>query len=190
VRVAHSYIRFSDPKQRKGDSDRRQLEATFAWCQAHQAVLDKSLTMRDSGLSAFKGDNVSRGALGAFLDVIRRKQIAPGSVLIIEGLDRLSREEVTKALPIFMEIIAAWIMVVTLLDGREYTAESINRNPFELMFSIMEMGSAHNESVTKSIRVREAWQQKRLHAAEKPLTARCPFWLRLNRDSQQIRVRA
>src|SRR3989442_9719033 len=101
MRKAYSYIRFSDAKQRKGDSDRRQLEKSLQWCRAHQATLDETLTMRDSGLSAFKGHHLARGVLGQFLEAIRRGRVKPGSVLLIEKLDRLSREEITKALSVF-----------------------------------------------------------------------------------------
>jgi len=41
--IAVSYIRFSTPKQSLGDSLRRQLEHTRAYCAAHGLTLDEDL---------------------------------------------------------------------------------------------------------------------------------------------------
>lgn len=41
------------------------------------------------------------------------------------------------------------------------------------------MARAHEESLTKATRIREAWDKKRSAAAERPLTARVPAWLRI-----------
>lgn len=50
--------------------------------------------------------------------------IAPDSVLIVESLDRLSRQEVLKAFGQFASILGADIKIVTLIDGYEYTKDS------------------------------------------------------------------
>ena len=44
------------------------------------------------------------------------------------------------------------------------------------------MARAHEESLTKATRVREAWDKKRAGAASKPLTARVPAWLELREE--------
>lgn len=64
MKRAYSYIRMSTPEQLRGDSLRRQLSASEDWCLQHGYVLDSSL--RDLGVSAFKGANRLRGALGRF----------------------------------------------------------------------------------------------------------------------------
>lgn len=45
------------------------------------------------------------------------------------------------------------------------------------MLSIAVMARAHEESLTKGGRVRDAWNAKRATAASKVLTARVPAWL-------------
>ena len=62
---AFSYIRFSTPDQLKGDSLRRQLTASEVYAEAHGLELDTSL--RDLGVSGFKGAHRTKGALGRFL---------------------------------------------------------------------------------------------------------------------------
>ncbi len=52
---AYSYVRFSTPEQSKGDSLRRQEEKAEAYCQRHGWAMDRTLTLRDLGVSAFRG---------------------------------------------------------------------------------------------------------------------------------------
>jgi DNA invertase Pin-like site-specific DNA recombinase len=179
----YSYIRFSTPEQLKGDSLRRQLELSEQYAKENGLILDDSLKMRDLGISAYKGEHRTKGALGRFQKLIEAGKIAKGSTLIVESLDRLSREEVFDALSRFMDIIRAGIRVVTLADKMEYTRESINANlGMQLMFSLLTIGRAHEESLQKSRRLSAAWSAKREKLNEQKLTKRCPKWLQLNDD--------
>ena len=91
---AYSYLRFSTTEQLKGDSLRRQTQAARAYADTHGLDLDEALTFRDLGVSAFKGKNVAEGALGAFLQAVDAGRVPPGSWLLVENLDRLSRDKV------------------------------------------------------------------------------------------------
>src|SRR5436305_1765840 len=66
TKTAFSYIRFSDRKQAKGDSLRRQLEWGPALCASKGWALDDGLKLQDLGVSAFRGKNAATGALAAF----------------------------------------------------------------------------------------------------------------------------
>ena len=177
----YSYIRFSTPEQARGDSKRRQIAYAKEWAKENKLPLDDKLNFQDLGISAFSGANRTRGALGKFLQLVEEGKIAKGSVLIIEAMDRLSREQVMDALSQFIGIIKAGIKVVTLADGYEYDAEAINRNPFSLNYSIMQMSTAYEESAKKSVRLKEAWVGKRDIIGKYKLTARAPKWLRAKR---------
>ncbi len=176
---AYSYVRFSSTEQAKGDSLRRQLEQTSAYCAEKGLALDMSVSLRDLGLSAFKGDNVSRGNLGRFLELVEKGKVEKGSVLIIENLDRLSRAQIGDAVHLFMSILRSGVDIVTLTDRRRFNRESLN-NPIELMLSIMTFYRSHDESAQKSYRASKTWEQKRRQIAVKALTARCPAWLKLD----------
>jgi DNA invertase Pin-like site-specific DNA recombinase len=102
---AYSYVRFSTPEQIKGDSLRRQLAASEAYAEAHGLELDSSLSMRDLGVSAYRGANRTKGALGAFLKQVEMGAIPAGSVLLVESLDRLTREQAVDAHRLFLSII-------------------------------------------------------------------------------------
>lgn len=112
--------------------------------------------MRDEGLSGYHSLHVKRGALGVFLRAVEDGLIDAGSVLIVEGLDRLSRAEPLKAQAQMTQIIHAGIRVVTAADGQEYSIEAIRANPYKLIHSLVVMIRAHEESDTKSKRVRAA----------------------------------
>jgi len=181
---AYSYIRFSSPEQEKGDSLRRQIQLSEEYCKQNGLILDDTLKLTDRGLSAFKGIHRTKGALGEFLRLVEEGKIPPGSVLLVENLDRLSREQILDALNQFTGIIRAGIKVVTLQDGMEYCQESINQNWAQLIISITYMARAHDESETKSKRISAVWENKRSKAGNggKKLTAKAPAWLKLSQD--------
>jgi DNA invertase Pin-like site-specific DNA recombinase len=113
------------------------------------------------------------------LKQIESNKIPKQSVLIVENLDRLSREEVSQALAQFLNIINAGIKVVTLQDGREYTKESVASNWSELIISITIMSRANEESAGKSKRLSASWDHKRKTIDKFKMTNRCPAWLQL-----------
>lgn len=173
--LAYSYIRMSRPEQMRGDSLRRQTAAAEAWAAGRGLRIDD--TIRDIGVSAYRGKNRTMGALGGFLRMVDEGRIARGSFLIVESLDRLSREAVLETVPRFIDLINAGVIVVTLMDKQEYSKERLTADWTPLILSIAVMARAHEESLTKAGRVRDAWTAKRAAAATKVLTARVPAWL-------------
>src|SRR5262249_43244502 len=120
VRRAYSYIRFSSPEQAKGDSLRRQLVLTDALVKKHGWVLDDSLHLRDLAVSAFRGTNVTEGAFAGFLAAIEANKVPRGSVLIVESLDRITRQEPFDSLPLVMGILKKGILIATVSPERLY----------------------------------------------------------------------
>jgi hypothetical protein len=90
-----SYIRFSSFPQERGDSIRRQTSLGDAWLNRHpQHTLDATLTLRDLGVSAFRGANLDKekGDLGKFIHLPKTGRVPKGSILMLENLDRFSRQ--------------------------------------------------------------------------------------------------
>ena len=183
-RDAISYSRFSTAIQAAGDSLRRQLKLSDDYAKKHNLRINRTLT--DKGISGFRGANLQQGALGAFIKAIDMKKVKPGSVLLVESLDRLSRNQVTEQLSLFLIILNAGIEIVTLVDERSYTRESINGNPTELIISIVLMIRGWEESETKSFRLKEAWKAKRNSAGNRKLTSKCPLWLKPAPDGRHF----
>jgi len=184
---AYSYLRFSTPEQSKGDSFRRQMEGSRAYAKRHGLDLDES-TYKDLGMSAFRGKNAIEGALGAFLKAVETGKIRKGVYLLVENLDRLSRDTVQRAFRLFCDILDSGVTLVTLTDNKVFTAASINENPADLMMTLMSMYRAHEESFLKSKRISASWKAKRdkAQADGKKLTARCPAWLTLASDRKSF----
>ena len=174
---AYSYIRFSTPEQALGDSLRRQYESALAYATTHDLELDTELRYEDKGVSGFSGANIRKGALGQFLAAIDVGVVQPGSYLLVENLDRMSRQDPWEAMPLFQQIINAGITIVTLQDGRVWSQAEMKANPMRILESLFVMIRANEESATKSRRLRSAWSNKRANAKMKRLTKVCPAWL-------------
>jgi len=178
---AYSYIRFSSAEQLKGDSKRRQFEATKLYVKENNLILDTNY--KDEGISAFSGKHKLTGALSRFLKSVEAKEIEKGSILIVENLDRLSRENVLDALTLFTSIIQAGIEIVTLQDGMIYSTKNITKNWTQLIISITYMARAHDESQVKSDRLKSVWKNKREKASKGEIfTKKCPSWIEFKKD--------
>jgi DNA invertase Pin-like site-specific DNA recombinase len=116
---------------------------------------------------------------------VKAGRIEPGSYLIVESLDRLTRQNARQALTLFLEFLNHGLNVVTLIDRRIFTPDS---DHMELMMSIMLMARANNESTTKSERLQAVWKNKRANASSRILTELCPGWLEPLPDNTGFRV--
>jgi len=175
---AISYIRFSSAEQMSGDSYNRQTAHADEWARANG--YDIVTRIEDLGVSGYRGYNFASGKMSLFLDLVRKGKIEPGTVLIVESLDRLSRDNVLYLVPTFVDIIKAGIDIVTLIDGQRYSRDDIMKNQTPLLMSMLIMIRAHEESATKSKRVQAACFNKlaRLLGGEKLILAkRLPAWL-------------
>lgn len=178
--LAYSYIRFSTAEQMKGDSLRRQSELAEKWCERNGVTLDKTTTFRDLGRSAFGGEhrkNPDRHDLARFLKLVEDGRVPRGSFLIIENLDRLSREHLRPALTLLLGLIESGVRVVQLLPVEQVLDDKVE--PMVLMMAIMELSRGHNESATKSKRNGESWDERRKAAREEgtTLTRQLPAWV-------------
>ena len=174
----YSYIRFSTSEQSLGDSERRQLAAARAFAEENGLPFDESLCMTDRGMSAYRGEHRKKGALRRFLELADYGQVPHGSRLVVENIDRLSREAPIDALKtILYGVIEHDIAVVTLDPFAIYDRDSLNDGGITSLLE--EIKRAHRESERKSKLQQAAWNHKREQANENGsiLTARAPAWL-------------
>lgn len=187
MKRAFSYVRFSSKAQAKGESKRRQNEGAAKWAEQNEYFLDTSLTLEDLGISAHKGRNASHGALGAFLDAIDgdNRRIEKGSVLIVESLDRLSRQEVPEALELFLGILRKGVDIVTLSPTPEFFSKK-TLDMTQLIIAIVILSRAWEESAMKSVRGKDKWAQRRAKMARgEPIGNLCPKWLEVSEDGKK-----
>ncbi|MDF2784195.1 MAG: hypothetical protein K0S95_730 [Pantoea eucrina] len=146
----YSYQRWSSAVQAEGTTKARQTKAAEDYAQLHGLEIVEII---DPGVSGFKSANTKgSGALGQFLNAVDQGLIASNSILFVEVLDRISRDEIDTALELFLGILRRGITIVTGMDNKVYTRESIKGNPTDLLTSILMFSRAHEESKTKQYR--------------------------------------
>lgn len=179
-RRAYSYLRLSSRRQLTGDGFRRQRELAQAYADKHGLILDE-LSHIGSG---FTGANFVPGtALYEFVARVNSGGIPRNSVLILESLDRLSRNKVMAAFNVFNKIIETGIEIVTLLDGKTFSSKSLDDSFLNILEFLFGSARAREESKRKSERLSHTWEQKR--RSDKVLTTRGPRWLRYEGSSPE-----
>jgi DNA invertase Pin-like site-specific DNA recombinase len=188
VKTAYSYIRFSTRKQAGGDSLARQTASTADYCERVGLVLDDRLRLEDLGVSAFRGKNLEEGgALARFLEAVRAGHVEPGSALIIESLDRLSRQTPRRALALLTQILEAGVEVHLTATGKVFLPA--NEDGIDLILAVAEAMRGHEESAKKSMRLKSAFASKRAKAVagEKiRVQGMLPWWLEVAPDKSII----
>src|SRR5437016_3293349 len=186
----YSYTRFSSKEQAKGDSQRRQTEAIQAaerFAAEKGLKLDDKLRMIDKGFSGFHGEHRSKGAFGEFLKKVESGEVPQGSILLVENMDRLSREPMLTAMETVISLLKRGITIQTLNPPDSYTTASVNNNGFWRL--VAHIDRAHMESQRKSELAQANWKQKRAIASkDQMLTARAPAWLKITVHKVNNRV--
>ena len=119
--------------------------------------MDTEISMSDLGKSGYRGGE--QEALGGFLKFIDDGIVAPGSVLIVENMDRLSRQTVDEAMDVLKSIVRRGVDVYDCSDRTRYNAASLKG--FEFIKLGFRMVLSNEESAKKSKRLKEAWASKR-----------------------------
>ncbi|AMV32131.1 hypothetical protein VN12_08410 [Pirellula sp. SH-Sr6A] len=180
---AYSYIRFSTPEQALGDSERRQIALAIKYANKKGLELDQSLTP-DRGLSGFKGDHRKRGSMARFLKMIDDGEIAYGSMLIVENIDRFSREPFMDAFASVTKIISAGITIETISPEASFDRQSMNSPQLFMLISQMQL--AHEESRKKSERGKASRASKRASARDGVIFTRLvPAWIQVDSDGNR-----
>jgi len=151
------YIRYSTEKQENGSSEDRQMDLARAYCPT--LINDKAHVYFDKGKSAYKGEQLAMGgALKQFYDDVDSKVVPWGSTLLVEDLDRLSREGMFKASDKLRELLRKGITVVTTRDRKVYEAGDLKFA--DAITTLVRQEQAHQESVVKSNRVASSYVKR------------------------------
>ena len=145
----------------------------------------------DAGVSAFKvtsddgllAANMHKGNLGAFLERVQAGDIKRGSVLIVERLDRFSRNYFDVVFPVWLNLLQSGVEIYNCVSNTHYTLAAIRKNSMLAAMALMEMASANDYSANLSNRVCRA-NAIRLANASKGKTVSLggwvPRWLTFN----------
>jgi DNA invertase Pin-like site-specific DNA recombinase len=136
------------------------------------------LSCLDAGRSAYHGRHRDdKAALGRFLEYVREGRVPRGSYLVIENLDRLSREDERTALRLWLDILDAGINIVQLHPETVFRHE--RSEMVDIIRAIIELSRGHSESRMKSVRSLANWDKAVRQAREenRRITRRLPSWV-------------
>lgn len=182
---AYIYARFSTLEQSKGDSLERQIKGARAFIEAQGWLHSLDREMIDEGKSAFHGVNRNFGSkLYDFEQKANSGHFANGAVLVLESVDRASRQGYEEAFDFIKLLTRLGVTVATWQDGQIYRAgERLDMGKAMLLIAKSEL--AHEESSKKSKRLKAAWASKIAavqNGDRKALTSQMPGWLTKGRD--------
>ncbi|MCW9586201.1 recombinase family protein [Klebsiella pasteurii] len=195
---AISYVRYSSDLQTDGDSIRRQNSKVTEWLDNHPTY-NLVAQFCDEGVSAYKGDNLKKrkkqsgngnGNLLDLIELAEKGYFEPGAVLLVEALDRLSRQGNRATQKLVDRILSTGLSMVLLQDNPDkiYTEADLEDELTTITIAI-KAGMAKDESAKKSARGLQNWQQKRLNASQRIITRSCPAWLEVNEDGTAFLAR-
>jgi DNA invertase Pin-like site-specific DNA recombinase len=131
---AFIYIRFSTPRQENGSSKDRQLEACRAFIKAKGWT--EAGIIEDLGRSAWKGNHLTKGNLGKFAKRVFGSEFEPGkTVLVVENLDRLSRQRARITQRWVEDVCDAGMAIAHIAGNKVYDADNLSEN----LLSILEV---------------------------------------------------
>ncbi len=194
MKHAISYTRFSSKRQKLGRSQDRQVDVARRYCEQEGLVLLEEIV--DQGLSAYHGHHLKSGKLGVLLAQVKEGKIPRNTMLVVENIDRLSRETPLDALEIVIQLVKASIAIAVVRDDQGshvraevYTHERFKKSSWDLHGLISEMQRAHEDSEIKARRARNIWKAKvQAIKAGETGTTRVPGWIEI-RDVVRIGTR-
>lgn len=123
---AIAYVRYSSAVQGDGDSVERQISPLEAFERRFNVKVEE--IFKDEGVSSYSGDNIKKGRFSEILEKIENEEIKKGDFLVIESIDRISRQELNKTAKILQDILEKGIKIYTTIDERLYNYEDKERD--------------------------------------------------------------
>ncbi|EGQ7791711.1 recombinase family protein [Vibrio parahaemolyticus] len=178
----YSYIRFSTSRQESGDSVRRQLEIARNYSEKVGGVYqDRSFT--DMGISAFK--QKERDGLQMMLDMVEDGSVEKGSHIVIERLDRLSRQGISVTQQLITQIVQHGVLLYVAGDNMLLERDSLNDLSTVIRVAVA-ADIAYKESLQKSQRIKASKIAKKRDGIDGRVTKKvCPFWLQFDESKQK-----
>ena len=166
AKIAILYARFSSMEQAKGFSLERQLTEGRQFIESKGWLLENEIV--DKGRSAFHGDNRAEGTELHKLELEARAGLHSGKVLVVENIDRLSRQGAKAAAQLIWALNEAGVSVATSHDDYLYHADRQNTDMMELFSIIIKAQLSYEESLKKSERTKSTWRNR--HSKIRPLS--------------------
>ncbi|HEQ0064525.1 TPA: recombinase family protein [Pseudomonas aeruginosa] len=194
--TAYAYIRYSSKAQGEAgkDSVDRQMASIQAITKQQGIELLPENIFSDTGISAHDGSNTRKGKLKHIIEMLNDVHIKPGDFIFVESIDRLSRQRLLQAKELVNSILEKGVILITTIDGQRYEKPNetnrIDDLQQDILLSVIAK-RAHEESRTKSIRRKSAWNRaKKLAQDEKEIFNghNPPYGIRYNSEENKFEI--
>jgi DNA invertase Pin-like site-specific DNA recombinase len=144
MNAVYAYARWSSLEQTKGSTLERQLENCLAyiegigWTLTGEAIVDR-------GRSAYTGANISSGNLGKFAESIRNGSIPTPATLVVEELDRLSRQPADVMLSWLSPLVRFGLTIAVTQTGQVIDSRMLDHDMGTLMMILITAFGSHKE---------------------------------------------
>ena len=171
-----AYARYSGSTQRKGTSVERQVEMIEDYAARNGLALTEAPFI-DRGRSAFHAAHV-RGKMGVLLKRAASGDLGEGDIILVEVIDRLSREKVMKAWDQLRVFTNAGVTIITVADGSVLNEVTFEEQWTRMIDPLARMAGAHDQSKIKQDRGNDVWERRRASGVK--MTTALPAWLNHN----------
>ncbi|MGY2204037.1 recombinase family protein [Pseudomonas haemolytica] len=188
--TAYAYIRYSSKAQGEAgrDSVDRQMASIQAITKQQGIELPPENIYSDTGISAHDGSNKRKGKLKELIDMISDMHIKEGDYIFVESIDRLSRQRLLQAKELVNGILEKGVILITTIDGQRYEKPNetnrIDDLQQDILLSVIAK-RAYEESKTKSVRRKSAWNRAKKLAEEEKVIFNAhnpPYGIRYNTE--------
>lgn len=185
---AYAYVRWSTAEQGEEgrDSHSRQITPLQAFTETTGVPVVE--TVIDKGVSAFRGANARTGQLKGLLDRVENGEIGKGDYIIVESIDRLTRQKLTDSVDLIQSILKKGVRLHTVFDDKTYSYDDPSRDLETLILVGVIAKRAHEESDTKSKRLKSSWLKKRDAAETTIIRKQCPYGFRYDEKTQAFAI--
>lgn len=185
------YHRVSSDQQLDGSGMARQAELLQQYIEQSNVLetMDdrEPVILSDQGVSAFKGLNFSQGELGQWMQEVATG-VWDGSVLIVESIDRFSRQNPFVVMGYISELSRHNVAIHDVLARTVISPQ----NSIMLPMVMMNAQRAYEESKYKSKRIGAGWKKRRELAIENGtiVTSRRPQWIDVQNNQYVLNHKA
>lgn len=180
---AYAYVRWSTAEQGEEGRDSHDRQTTPLRAFTEATGIPVVETIIDKGVSAFKGANARIGQLKGLLDRIESGEIERGDYVIVESIDRLTRQKLNDSVELIQSILKKGVRLHTVIDQKTYSHDDPSRDLETLLMVGVIAKRAHEESDTKSKRLKSSWLKKRDAAETTIIRKQCPYGFRYDEQA-------
>lgn len=188
---ATCYARFSSQEQASGSSLERQFELTAQFATSRGWDVAPERCISDEGRSAYHGINRTEGsALFKFENEAERGVYRSGHVLVVEHLDRVSRQGFQETYD-FLNKLTSQGVTIALVDGPTIYERYTRIDMAEIMRVLIKSELAREESEKKRNRQLYTWEKKlaQVRRGERlAITKLVPEWVEVDPQTREMRA--